>query len=37
MLKKIFAMAIIVSWELDTPQSFQNFISERRANRSKFF
>ena len=35
MFKKI-AMARIVSWELETPQSFQNFISERRANRSKF-
>ena len=36
MLKKIFAMARIVSWELETPESFQKFISERRANRSKF-
>ena len=35
-VKKIFAMARIVSWELETPQSFQKFISERRANRSKF-
>lgn len=35
-LKKIFVLVIILSWELETPESFPNFISERPANRSKF-